>query len=671
MDGTMTSPEQHDSFPWITSLRRSGAATARQCQEMNLAIALGPEQTGSFAELQERLAGLPLPLLKLCWEASAFVAGSYLLVLASAEGFNLNSSDEIVLNRAFFIALSLYRTGSLESHAKLWNELSVRLALAGQQALHFQLRIEEAALLMNRGHYASALALVQDIGDHAAGIHPSLRLMSIRAICLQCLGHYGEALETLQRETVLVERLGSFAIRLGHLRRQISLAIESERYEDAKRLLAHATTLHHASPTSRALFLQQAIKLTILQGDHGKAEEMYNNLVRLLEEHRLSSTFVNLIEERCEIDLRKGQPQQVLASLQASLQEEIASGTESAECIARLYLARARLLLKDYAGARPEIERCISLATRNGYAKTAIIAMFYAAGCSYALGDRLAMESHLAQAGDRARALRLPVQQACHLYLQDLIREGQPRMEALFVLLRLGGSANELDHYLHSYAVLPLPRVKMRSVASGRSIQTEADLRHLIQRTRGVFWFPGDQRALVNVAGDLEIGEFSEKPELAQAFALLTERGKAGVTLEDLHHLQYPRVAFHPERHGSRCRSLVARLRKHVQAWKIDIVFDRIRRTYQIDSDYPLCSIEFLRAGTISSHLTPRQEAILAHLRSAGRATTAELCAALELTRQALHRHLRPLCDAGQIQMLGQGPATQYMLQQHEPGLKP
>ena len=273
--------------------------------------------------------------------------------------------------------------------------------------LHATARREESRRL----RVATLEKLERSESKNDTGLAPIVRRNA--ASVLYSEGQFGAAFKSTAANTEQARRLMPGSIALGsRLLNHGVLAAEMGRYDEAAALLQEAASTHRAAmgpdahPVTESRFELALARLSILRGT---AQEAVGPLQRLVAAPIPEGVVAPLDRMRAQVALayayvQTGQSAPAVALTRSVIDQLTSSPVreyyQTIEADASLQLGRALLLGGDLGGARPALERSLSLRTDNDHTTSPWIAeaQIALADCLIALGETAQARSLLKQA---------------------------------------------------------------------------------------------------------------------------------------------------------------------------------------------------------------------------------------------------------------------------------
>lgn len=533
-----------------------------------------------------------------------------------------------------------YAEGQFDKANKLAGTLDT---LPKNWFLNFWPKVEWRAsqALMHKGFYIAARDESRRVfNDHKRCLdrETQIGLLSVVAISEQALGQYKKAEEALvaQREHVLCTK--SKAQELAWERRRLSLLIEQEKFDEVERL-SWKLELEPQSPFLSALLSQVKIRMAIARGEYFLAEKLIDSLKAFVNEHSVSQALFNFDEQVLECS-RQTKKHSFLERCESAIGQALLKQDNSAECVARFLKTCALIDESRSDEAIREGELCRRIARSFQY---------------------------------RKELARLSTLMACHHSSPDAIRNCQavlneidlPYHSAYFSLWALAKGLKfsiptlidiRKDFLKHFWTIYSKDRGEQVSLRDslGRRKKTFIDL----LSEQGFIYFSATKTLLRMSFNFLSIFSLGSRDDAAKLLHLLLVRMNKGVTLEDIHKMQYPKVTYKPIVHEHRCRVLASRSKKMAERYGLVVEWKRELSCYIVSSNLQLA----LPADSKTLRKSPRRDEIFDLLCKRGEVSTAEFCRLLSISRQALHQHLMPLIERGKVVVTKAGPKSKYSL---------
>lgn len=658
-------------FPWVPQLVELADGTA---EVPALHAAMIAAIDGNTAPVETWLARHPIPRLarQLVEAAIAFAAGHFrdvfqgLATLAETPAPHRWLELECLLLRH----LSCLRLGKTELAQQLLRDIDTLARVLARPGVLRALGVENASQLMNKGFYRAAtralLSLEPEFDDSA--LFWAFRIQTLLGTSQQAMGDYEQAHAALICQERLQQQAVCANFRLTCLRRRMSLAWESEQFDEAALCwdLYQNDSAFGTLPVIHTLFLQEKLRLDLARHDHETVQRTFAEIEAHVEKCGLARSFLSLIEERAELTLRANRPREAIAILARTLDEAALRGDLSGLCAVNILQARALALLGKTSEAADTLRRALDTAEEQSFGKARVRIFLFLGVAHQALGRHAEARACILRAREAAEALGLPVQRACALALEGVVESGLPRLRPLFDLLLSVRSTRELTSYLQAYQE-PLRAVVQARIA-GEPRTREWPLSEafgaLLQRQVACLVVGEDFICALSSQRTVTI-PIGDSPQLARVASVLMRaavRNGTGPTTEQIHEMLWPKIPYRPWQHGHRVHSLMARVRRVLRTANITLLANGTPARYTVTSPHPLAIVQLRRGPSASpAELTPRQREFLALVRSADRITTHEVCLRMGLRRQTLHPMIQPLLAAGLVVLVRQGRGSYFV----------
>lgn len=579
--------------------------------------------------------------------------------------------------RLYLKFVSLIRTGSREQAEHLLQHLLLqRHSKASQYPdnspdadfVLLRIELERSGVLMGQGFYKESVARLLPLRETLAPFefYSAIRIETLLGTCFQALGNFHESFKSLAKQEAMLIHMPSPSLRLPWIRRKLSYFIEHEEFNAAHLLLDQIFQEPQdiiRLPATHALFLQEKLRLALIRNDRVRIDETFGILESLVRTQGLSQSFLSLVEERCELDLRSGKAHDVLEKLRDHLWQAQLRGDQDGQCVTYLFLARALVQLHRLPEARQAASMALTLAEQHGYAKAHVRGLFYYSAIMHKLGQSAESALALGRAGQLARGSDLRVQAACHEYLQSCMERGsRPRLQPLVPLFKLSRSLTEVSYYLTFYGILPTARVRLKNLKGQSLTENMFEFIERLFESPLICYVATEDILLCASDGDCVVVGLEPDGTVRTTVRAFLEAGLDGLTLGDIHALQNPGVVFRSDRHASRIHMQISRVRSFLSELEMDVVYARGEGRYRLKSAKPLYFVSLeTRSHSESLALSPRQNQLLTEIRSLGQATTHALCLALKARRQTLHPMLKSLENKGHIVLKKRGRSSFYV----------
>jgi hypothetical protein len=464
------------------------------------------------------------------------------------------------------------RRGDVEESRRTWDVLRVfdagtlpAMAARGLLNGRAKAEVEEAVILLNNGHYKSALPRIDAVLQSAwpDDVVVYLRALAVGQLAAVGLGQRAKLKSYLAREQRALETTASGCpgFRNARTRREIGALLAMESFDEAEALLTRGLADNAGQDNLlEALLRQLGVKLHLVRHDLEAAEAELAALEIFARGRELSSSILDLREQKAELALRRRAPERLGEEARELLAEALERSDARARMQAHMFLARWQLLSGRAAQARDAIAAALAVCEEEDYGPDAVECYFHAMGVAHATQDLKLFREAVGCAGKLARGLGLGTKAACFEYVLSLTSPARERSTLpLLELLRVPGVAREAFHLLDAYGFLKDTRfpVDRGGVAS---ILDERQLREEVLRGQGAWDFPEAGCVLaVREDGRVEVAELA-KGGLPRLFFEALLASSDGLSSEDVHALTSA-AAYHSLRHASKVKTLVHRLR--------------------------------------------------------------------------------------------------------------
>ena len=659
-------------FQWFHLLKDSQSEQREIFDQLEKALALGPEGLQASG-WDTRLATLRRRhLSELASESALLLAGRYKPIAESEAQLGTPPEglepDEKAFwaSRVFLAGLAARRMGDETRSKKLWFVLEATQELLQHEYLAVKLQWQEAALLMNKGHFEVAESKVSEIlveKTKYLDVHTHIGCLSVQGTCLQAMGRFPEAKSTLLQEKQLLEKINCSFLQSAFQRRQVSFYLEQDDEESAERILKEAWALAKGSPFTQALLRQMRLKIQLNQLHFDAAREEFLLLEKHLQENNILAQNLSLVEERCEFALTDHNVADGLAALKDALWKSLTQADICGECVAKLYMSRLSFFQGQFEDARSSLAGAMQIAREQHYGKLLLKISFFAAGMAFQKNNLNAFFTNLEQAGKLARGMGLPRQSACYQYLKDLVSQFEVGPVAVAQMFHMQVQTRQALHLMSLFGIKEPENILVKQKGLPEKLICFTNFREFSNAPDKNFWVARERKLLRLAKGQLQTLDLTVSSLQNRFVLLLFKKRSKGVSFEDLTQLQWgDRVSFHPERHGPGLRSLVSRVRKILVDFNLSLEFDKKNQVYVLDFDSGFCEVKTLHLEQRVGVLKPlRQTEVLAYLEIHQRCSTKELCDHFKITRQALHRHVSALTQQGFVRLVKRGPRTAYV----------
>lgn len=317
------------------------------------------------------------------------------------------------------------------------------------------IKIENAAIFMGIGLYNECILRLESVRFKELDDFWTMRLCTLKGTCWQALGNYKKSAETALLQKKISDRNTLNYFQFIFARRQLSLSIESEDLIAAHRIVDHwlPHAKRSASKITYALFLQEQLRLAILEDDQILIFNIFSTLESLVDNSNISRHILTLIEERCEINLKREEPEKALFLLKEHLWDSQLRGDLAGQCVVHFFIARALLIKNNLREANQALQNSISIAERQNYRKTLMRSLFLSAGIHWRLKELETAARILERAGNEAIRLALPLHIECFNVSKSSINNGYLPIKPLFESQIKTGSIAQIKYLLKSLGV--------------------------------------------------------------------------------------------------------------------------------------------------------------------------------------------------------------------------
>jgi uncharacterized membrane protein len=585
------------------------------------------------------------------------------------------ASNSLNLERRYLLFLCWSRRPNEASKAGSERDLRMDALRAGHPWIPLLIEFERLGARVRTGHFVanvSALeALLVQIRSYSA--YWTMRVELLLATTLQALGRYEACAKVLSDTQRLLARFPSAALQSTQTRRRISLAFESERYDEARALLPDALSFarNENLHTEYAFLLQEQLRAFITEGNDAAVDETFLEMERCVRDADLPQALLSLVEERCERALRQVDADgEALASLKEHVNAARERGEVVGVCLGLMFEARALRLSGHVDAAATKIDEALAMARMQSYGKARVRLLFYASALALERGKGVQARLFLAEAGLLAEECGLRVQSLCHRFASENMDADRPNVLPLLEALSSLAAFGEVFHYLKFYGFFAGWRARLGfGLVAAEWMPLEVWLANL-RRVHVLHWMPIEKALHYHPAkGAPRLLRLDTSQPVEAAIALVFARGSVGASPEEIHALSYRNVRFRAETHGARVRMIVSRARARLAPLGCTLVSQREEALgvgagsrYVVRSVAPLVAVEFVPDSAGASRLSAKEALVLALIAEQGSLATSDICERLGVTRQTVHPWLKRLVHLGLVRLKRRGPASRYVL---------
>lgn len=597
-------------------------------------------------------------LRSLCVESCLLVGGRSEALYASTRDALSQGEKGGALwrERVFLAGFAARRLGFEDESRKFWRELK---ASARRLSSSYQTRfeMEDAVALMNRGFFKQALdvfnALLPEI--ETFDLYFACRLLQCHAIVCDGLGLQKKADKSLELEGELLTQFDSRPLKTNLKRVRILNEIKREHHAHASSLLKEAFRERDASQSTEAFLLQLKLWLELSRNEVDDAQRSLTTVEEFLQRTRLSRDVIDLSEDRCNLLLRKGLYREAESEVARMLSQAEARGNVYLEASACLYLAQVEFRKGAHRKALDAIERALAICEEQGYGTEHAVCLFHAAGIAYGAHEMSRFHGYVLRAEKKATELGLEKSARCFTYLRESVFRTSASSRAFAHLVAMPDLGREVEYYLSCYDIF----TEQEFLVGGRTkrVMRASDVRVLLSSRQALLWFSADGLLLYQGRESAETVVLKPGSVLHKTFEKFLEN-ESGLSLANIHAIN-SESAFHPLRHSEQSKSVIKRLRTELGSAGVDLEFDREGHCYLLKS---AVAIERITPFEGRANASIRENEILDFIAREQRATTSELRAHFNLSRQALHVYLKNLVQCGKLKLSRRGPLSSYTL---------
>ena len=442
-------------------------------------------------------------------------------------------------------------------------------------------------------------------------------------------------------------------------RRKLSHMIEKEQYLEAKEFAKERVVplLQNMTSVVRLLTQQLLLRIEIVSGSEESIRIFWQNFHSEFASNTELMTLYFSLEDECEMHLKGVRfRKRKLSQINTDLRKLAEKGADISQFF--LLLMKTRILTEtgDLELARSAIVQARKIARDKGLVRHEIKALILSAEVDIGLGRRSSAFATLVSARQKAKAVKLVLQQLCCQFLLESLGTNSVASSWMVRLHASVGGVQVLLYLAKCYN-LQIPRtLEFRTIKGTRdSVSSEIFLEEMPESA--VFFFKEESRL-----GLLKAKVFSTRilssgeSELLEVFV---DRGDKGLALAEVFSVLSPNKDFRLVHHGHIVKSALKKLRASLSPMGVPLVYKETK--YLLDSSLPFFEIT-PKAGNLKSEirLRPREVELLRLVESTGGHTTTELCAQLKVTRQTLHPMLQNLVRHKKIKQHKRGRSTYY-----------
>jgi biotin operon repressor len=550
-----------------------------------------------------------------------------------------------------------------------------------------------------------------------------LRYHVVMGISAQSQGDYQLAKSSLFFQNRILNLYNHYGLRIAYDRRCLSLLIEQEHYFEALKL-SRSFNLHTIKEmTTHAtliMVIQELLKLNLCIGHMEQVDHLTERLKQEIEKEVPGEEVVLPIEARCEIALMKSyDAEEAMQAIKPMLGQVKVSGYYNAEVVASIYLLRAFILKKDWISAEISSAQASHIGSMFGYGRDYLRILELRFISLMQLKRKEEASKIMSQSLAIAKKLELDssalILSILHFSLkkESLIFEHHPlsvdrdQIEAAVhfcksLLEPNSDSGNRLQYSLDKPSVSRTKNEQANAekfnyigkvftkLPNGRIVKAtigETYLKVIEERLpiysipEGTVLFPRG-RHLKIATPQLSTVEM----ELLKSFH---EARDKGMTLNQIHTLISPNIDYHPLRHAPRVYAIISKInlafkslsipvslsKKQVEKETIYFLFGNLllasKQAHNL-STYKLLSTKTYsqRRKNISSERKQSIEQdrpvkiieLLQENASKNGLSGSDLAKHFGITRQAIHRDIKKLCELGKIKISSKGRYSKIKL---------
>lgn len=524
---------------------------------------------------------------------------------------------------------------------------------------------------MRYGRYPKALSGIKSFTETSnLPLYWRYRLYFVASLCHQASGHYSEAQAYLTMNFELLKD-HKFHDLVNSIRRlQLSLWVESERFQQALQYLDLIEDAFHlsASGMNRALLLRDKVRLFAAVGQKDKCLASMEQLESVIRHHNIPRTIIDPIEERSDCDLLVG-PREGPSGFELKSQGETLRTKEIYNSSFVAFLHAGRRFLSDHHihEALEAASQAIVLSEMIGAGKARARAYALCAMVHHALHDGVSASAYLSKALALALQLDLGVL-AASLEILSAELENRPFTLSLMEALCQTKTKRPIDvrPAVTFFGWRPKRFFLMRNGVVAKS--HEIDILQMVDQIlgfKGLYWVKEYSTLYINREDGLQ--EFRIEGSLLseKIIKLFLSAFPRGVRLSTLHQLSFPNLKYLASRDQSRCTVAISRARRHLKQWGLTIIHDACGDRYFLS---PELENLWIFSGSKQKYAKKNsyEGVIVKILGSHSKMSLSSMAKTLGIKRQSLHPYIRIMESSGIVTCHHRGRSSYYTLTPHK-----
>lgn len=550
-----------------------------------------------------------------------------------------------------------------------------------------------------------------------------LRYHIVMGISAQSQGDYQLVKSSLFFQNKILSLYNHYGLQIAYNRRCLSLLIEQEHYYEALKL-SHSLNLHTIKEvTTHAtliMVIQELLKLNLCIGHMEQVDQLTELLKHEIEKEVPGEEVVLPIEARCEVALMKSyDAEAAMQAIKPMLGQVKISGYYNAEVVASIYLLRAFILKKDWISAEISSAQASHIGSIFGYGRDylRVLELRYISlmhlkkkeEASKIMSQSLAItrKLELNSSGLILNILHFSLNKDSQIFEHHPSSVERYQVEAAVhfcksLLEPNSSSGHRVQHSIDKSRLSKIKSIQMTDekfthlgkvfikLPSGRIAKaTIGDVYLKVIEERLPIYSIPEGTVLFSRGRQLR----RAKPQLSSIeFELLKNfhdvRDK-GLTHNQIHSLISPNIDYHPLRHAPKIYAIICKInfafknlsipvslsKKQVEKETIYFLLGSLLLASKIAQN--LSSSRFLTIKNTSHHrrniLSDRKQSIdqdrsnkiielLRENSSANGLSGSDLARHFGVTRQAIHRDIKKMCELGKIRISGKGRYSKLKL---------
>lgn len=628
----------------LQSLVLNGELRAEADVPGSIRTALRNDENRYLLEKTAQIEGNPARLLGLLSE----------LPQRKPEGADERSLWE---ERVFLKGFALSRLGKTMDAQAIFQTLPSRFGP--------RVRIEQALQRLNRGDLLEAKSMFESALEQGRGeLDPYSVCTLLGGLSLSQIhqGEFREAESSLNERRKVLRNNPSPVLSFGTRLYEILLSLEKNDFARARHTLGNALSEENRDSVNRFFLLHLKLRLHLSRNDLESAGQAIEDLKRTMSTLNLTNGVLDLGPEEAEWELRSGRPEAARAKIDELQVLALARKDEFLHFRLTVLRSEISFRLGEKAKALGEITNALQTGEARNYRPMLTWGLFHASGIALAAGHPVQAKLFLNRGRRLARDLGLDIRLACFSYMSDVLDGKYASSSALISLAKHQEIGPELEYYLDAYELLDVVRLDVTSKGSRESV-AEPELRRMLFKSPGVFWFQREAVLLANSNGVVHFHEFQKQSPLLACFRLLwnaSQREEDGLSLKQIHKARSSQP-FREDLHANAAKMLISRLRQSVAVCELEIRFDRAKGLYSLAGELPTFTIQNSIEEATDTSSKDREMELLERIAMEPFVTTKTLCEEFGVTRQALHPFLRSLVETGKVRLVRRGPVSGYV----------